>query len=187
MSLSASEICTPDPTEQPFLSALAEFARIINKASQNIYGKRHDSLLPMWKCAREIRSDLQTFARRIAGVMKFGLDSSAKTGEVGICQCMMMTCEDLRLVKCSPCLRMIVYHYILLLTFRPFLVFRARWRQELKREPGSEQPVPAWLDDACRYCLDAAHSLVRYLYEAYQVNDLTKVRSIDCLITYSPF
>ncbi|KAL1993761.1 hypothetical protein VTN49DRAFT_2430 [Thermomyces lanuginosus] len=158
VSLSASEICTPDPTEQPFLSALAEFARIINKAAQNIYGKRHDSLLPMWKCAREIRSDLQTFARRIAGVMKFGLDSSAKSGEVGICQCILMT----------------LYHYILLLTFRPFLVFRARWRQELKREPGSEQTAPSWLEEACRYCLDAAHSLVRYLYEAYQVNDLTK-------------
>jgi len=99
VSLSASEICTPDPTEQPFLSALAEFARIINKAAQNIYGKRHDSLLPMWKCAREIRSDLQTFARRIAGVMKFGLDSSAKSGEVGICQCILMTCKSLRLVK----------------------------------------------------------------------------------------
>jgi hypothetical protein len=90
-SLAASEIGIPDPSDKPFLLALVELARIMSKAVQNMYGQRHNSLLQMWKNAREIRRDLQGFARRVGRVMNFGLESSPKSGEVGVCQTILMS------------------------------------------------------------------------------------------------
>jgi hypothetical protein len=63
----------------------------MSKAVQNMYGQRHNSLLQMWKNAREIRRDLQGFARRVGRVMNFGLESSPKSGEVGVCQTILMS------------------------------------------------------------------------------------------------
>lgn len=74
------------------LLALVELARIMARSARTMYGQRHDSLLFMWKNAKEIRKDLQGFARRVQGVLHFGLDASPKPGEVGVCQIILLLC-----------------------------------------------------------------------------------------------
>ncbi|KAL1970368.1 hypothetical protein VTN77DRAFT_5528 [Rasamsonia byssochlamydoides] len=162
-SIPENEISIPDPTEQPFLLALVQLSRIMCKSAQNIYGQRHESLLPMWKAAKEIRRALQVFSQRLCDVMNFGLESSPKAGELGVCQTVLL----------------LLYHNLLLLTFRPFLVFRARWRdgQSISKngeKPFGEQATPLWLDEACEYCLEAARCTIRYLSEAYEINKLVR-------------
>jgi hypothetical protein len=90
ITLPAHEITIPDPREQPMLLAIVELARIMARSAQSMYGKSHDSLLFMWKNAREIRKDLQSFALRVRGVLNLGFDASPKPGEVGVCQIMLL-------------------------------------------------------------------------------------------------
>lgn len=92
MCLPAHEIAIPDPKEQPMLLALVELSRIMTKSARNIYGQRYESLLPLWKSARDIRKDLHSFARRVHGVLNFGLEASPRPGEVGVCQTVLMLC-----------------------------------------------------------------------------------------------
>ncbi|KAL1981394.1 hypothetical protein VTN96DRAFT_2696 [Rasamsonia emersonii] len=158
-SIPESEISIPEPTEQPFLLALVQLSRIMCKSAQNIYGQRHESLLPMWKAAKEIRRALKVFSQRLCDVMNFWLESSPQAGELGVCQTVLL----------------LLYHNLLLLTFRPFLVFRARWRRERSSTAkNGEQETPPWLDEACEYCLEAARCTIRYLSEAYEVNKLVR-------------
>jgi hypothetical protein len=58
-----------------------------------------------------------------------------------------------------------VYHHTLLLTFRPFLILRAK----LKQESSSSGPPP-WLDTACEYCLEAARNMISFLAGACATN-----------------
>lgn len=101
MTIPADEITIPDPKEQPLLLALVEIARIMSRAARKMYSQRHESLLTMWKNAREIRRDLQVFAQRVQGVMNFGLDASPKSGEVGLCQIVLQLCKCRRLFLCT--------------------------------------------------------------------------------------
>lgn len=89
-SIPESEISIPEPTEQPFLLALVQLSRIMCKSAQNIYGQRHESLLPMWKAAKEIRRALKVFSQRLCDVMNFWLESSPQAGELGVCQTVLL-------------------------------------------------------------------------------------------------
>jgi hypothetical protein len=92
MSIPAHEIAIPDPKEQPMLLALVELSRIMTKSARSIYGQRYESLLPLWKSAKDVRKDLHSFARRVHGVLNFGLEASPRPGEVGVCQTVLMLC-----------------------------------------------------------------------------------------------
>lgn len=83
------------------LLALVEIARIMARAAHNMYSQRHDSLLLMWKSAKEIRKDAHAFARRVQGVLNFGLNASPKVGEVGVCQIVLQLCKFIK--KSSIC------------------------------------------------------------------------------------
>ncbi|OKL62798.1 hypothetical protein UA08_01461 [Talaromyces atroroseus] len=168
ITIPAHEITIPDPREQPMLLAIVELARIMARSARSMYGKNHESLLLVWKNAREIRKDLQSFARRVRGVLNFGFDASPKPGEVGVCQIILL----------------LLYHNLMLLTFRPFLVFRARWRRdnimksdEATLSTGLKSTTPSWLDEACECCLEAARCIIRNLSEACEINN--QVREIN--------
>lgn len=70
-----------------------------------------------------------------------------------------------------------VYHHTLLLTFRPFLVLRAKLQQDAAAVAGPAvlPTPPAWLDTACDYCIDAARHTISYLSGACQKNELCRV------------
>ena len=117
MTIPAHEITIPDPKEQPMVLALVEVARIMARAAHNMYNQRYESLLLMWKSAKEIRKDLHAFARRVQGVLNFGLDASPKTGEVGVCQIILQLCKKIQislstfLLQCLTTLVNSVSHY----------------------------------------------------------------------------
>lgn len=72
-----------------------------------------------------------------------------------------------------------MYHHTLILTFRPFLVLRAKLREGgAGAGAGAGQPhppPPAWLDTACEYCLDAARHSIAFLIRAFEKNELCRV------------
>lgn len=63
----------------------------MSKCVSLIYSPRHDSLLPVWNAAIEIRRELHRFAEKQSKDMKFGLVGDASTGELGVCQAMVST------------------------------------------------------------------------------------------------
>ncbi len=80
-----------------------------------------------------------------------------------------------------PPLFLLVYHHTLVLTFRPFLVLRAKLRQEdvsSNRTATDSSGLPApppWLDTACEYCLDATRHCIVFLGGACEQNVLCRV------------
>lgn len=63
----------------------------MDKCVKRIYSPHHDSLLPVWRAALEIRHDLNQFAEQQLQDMKFGLVGDPNTGELGVCQTMVST------------------------------------------------------------------------------------------------
>lgn len=74
---------------------MAELSRIISKCMDHIYAPRHDSVLPVWKFANEVRAELRHFAEKQPQTMGFELVGCAMEGELGICQTMLSTSEYL--------------------------------------------------------------------------------------------
>ncbi|KAL6402083.1 hypothetical protein AUP68_14548 [Ilyonectria robusta] len=84
----------PVPSEHKLLISLVTLSRIMSKCVRLIYSPRHDSLLPVWNAANEIRRELHRFAERQSKDMKFGLVGDASTGELGVCQAMVSTSKS---------------------------------------------------------------------------------------------
>ncbi|KPM36879.1 hypothetical protein AK830_g9700 [Neonectria ditissima] len=150
----------PVPSSHKLLISLVTLARIMSKCVRLIYSPRHDSLLPVWKAATEIRRELHRFAEKQSKDMKFGVVGGLSTGELGVCQAMVST----------------MYHHTLLLTFRPFLILRAKLNQDksatVDGSPSSHHSPPPWLDTACEYCLEAARNTVGFLTGSCATNVL---------------
>ncbi|KAM0434007.1 hypothetical protein ACHAPT_003951 [Fusarium lateritium] len=150
----------PVPKEQKHLVSLVTLSRIMDKCVKRIYSPKHDSLLPVWNAATEIRRELHRFAEQQLKDMKFGLVGDPSTGELGVCQAMVST----------------MYHHTLLLTFRPFLILRAKLKQEKSSSnPSSAETLhapPPWLDNACEYCLEAARNSIGFLTSSCATNTL---------------
>ena len=85
----------PMPKDQPFLQSMANLSRIISKCMDHIYAPRHDSVLPVWKYANEIRVELRQFAEQLPQTLGFDLRGDVMEGELGICQTMLSTSEYL--------------------------------------------------------------------------------------------
>ncbi|KAH7214362.1 hypothetical protein DER44DRAFT_836383 [Fusarium oxysporum] len=152
----------PVPGEHQLLVSLATLSRIMDKCAKRIYSPRHDSLLPVWNAAVEIRQELHCFAEQQLKDMKFCLIGDPSTGERGVCQAMVST----------------MYHHTLLLTFRPFLILRAKLKQENSSSENisaeSLHAPPRWLDNACEYCLEAARNSIGFLTASCATNILCR-------------
>ncbi|PKS12600.1 hypothetical protein jhhlp_000808 [Lomentospora prolificans] len=149
----------PVPPQERLLKSLVTLSRIMSKCAAKIYEHHHQSLLPLWHAANEIRRELHEFAEQQRKDMNFGLVGDPNTGELGVCQTMVST----------------MYHHTLLLAFRPFLVLRAKLKKQTERVDGSgpSQPAPPpWLDMAAEYCLDAARHSIGFLAGAFEQNNL---------------
>ncbi|RKK32775.1 hypothetical protein BFJ67_g14599 [Fusarium oxysporum f. sp. cepae] len=73
----------PVPGDHRLLLSLATLSRIMDKCAKRIYSPRHDSLLPAWNAAIEIRRELHCFAEQQLKDMKFCLVGDPSTGERG--------------------------------------------------------------------------------------------------------
>uniref|UniRef100_A0A0B7JNW7 Zn(2)-C6 fungal-type domain-containing protein n=1 Tax=Bionectria ochroleuca TaxID=29856 RepID=A0A0B7JNW7_BIOOC len=154
----------PMPKKQKFLKSMVTLSRIMAKCTNQIYTPRHDSLMPMWNAANEIREQLHRFAECQPRDMGFELVGHTKPGEEGFCQTLLSS----------------TYHQTLLLTFRPFLILRGKLRRQGK-SPGTlrsaeKRPAapPPWFDKACQICLDTAKSTINNMANALHTNELCK-------------
>ncbi|RAL00859.1 Zn(II)2Cys6 transcription factor [Aspergillus ibericus CBS 121593] len=164
-SLSSKDIGVALP-QNPFLQVLVHLSKVFSRSADEMYGRRHESLLQMWKIARSIADDLRCYESMMQHAVGCGLDKSTQPGSLGVRQIILTT----------------LYYHTILLTFRPFLIFRARWRHDMKissQQPGSstaKRPteMPTWLNEACNQALSAACRTIHHLYEASIYNELVR-------------
>ncbi|CEL10414.1 hypothetical protein ASPCAL13534 [Aspergillus calidoustus] len=154
------DVALPD---DGFLHGLVFLSDAIARSADELYGRHHDSLLEMWKIAKSVRDDLRSFEFKMQRALGFGLDKRPQPGRIGVQQAIFNT----------------LYYHTILLTFRPFLIFRGRWRQEMKASQangntGVKREAPSWLNDACDYALSAACRTIYFLCESYTTNELVR-------------
>lgn len=68
-------------------------ARVMSKCVKSIYNQRHESLVPLWNAACEIRQELGRFAEQHMNDAKYDLFGDRTPTERGICQVMISTSE----------------------------------------------------------------------------------------------
>ncbi|ODM15607.1 hypothetical protein SI65_08841 [Aspergillus cristatus] len=164
-SLSLRDVTVRYPKDS-FLLVLLHLAKAISRSADEIYGQRHESLLQMWKIAKSISNDLHGHDCLMKQALGFGLDKPPQHGVLGVRQTVLVT----------------LYYHTILLTYRPFLIFRGRWQRDMKRsaqDPGSnaaKRPteIPAWLNEACANVLNCASATIHHLCGAACVNELVK-------------
>lgn len=147
--------------------------------ASRIYGQDHETLLPIWAAANDIQRDLLAFAEQQRRDMGFDLVGDLKTGEKGVWQTIISTSKRLSYLRIMGPADDTVYHHTLILTFRPFVVLRAKLKHGGTAEPES---IPQWLDTACEYGLEAARQTISFLARAYEQNLLCRVIAIESII-----
>ncbi|KAI9896412.1 hypothetical protein N3K66_008584 [Trichothecium roseum] len=131
----------PLPKEGSFLNALVKLSKIMKDCVSSIYMARHDSIVPVWHAATEIKGRLQRLAEDELKELAFGagepFDSTEKRGSQAFLSAM--------------------YHHVIILTFRPFIIMRTKLRNEMaKKKPQSSktlQQLLPWLDQGAAYLL----------------------------------
>ncbi len=89
-----AEMDVPLPTDEKLLQAVVTLARVMSKSVARIYRRSpHDSLLPLWNAANDIRRELRLFAERQREVFNFGDSKGPHAGELGVCQTIVSTCK----------------------------------------------------------------------------------------------
>ncbi|KAJ5931154.1 hypothetical protein N7466_006647 [Penicillium verhagenii] len=163
-SLSLKDVAIEN-TQDPLIRSLVHLCKTISRSTDEIYGQNHESLLHMWRVARSINNDLRGHEEFVRQTLGFGLDTPIQTGSTGIRQTVFTT----------------LYYHTMLLTFRPFLIFRGHLLRERKvsarqASVSSNHPkeIPSWLNEACNHALGAARKTIHHLSEASRVNDFVK-------------
>ncbi|OJJ50396.1 hypothetical protein ASPZODRAFT_1165843 [Penicilliopsis zonata CBS 506.65] len=160
-SLSLKDIDIAYP-EDPFLLALIRLTKATARSAEEMYGERHESLLQMWRVARSISNDLKSFEPDMQRALGFGLDKPAQQGDLGARQTILLT----------------LYYHIILLTYRPFLIFRGRLQRgnRSSSSAAANRPIeiPTWLNEACNNALYSARRTIHHLCEAATINDLAR-------------
>lgn len=182
-SIVDSDIKVPDPTDEPFMYALVELARVISNTATRIYRGNHHSLLSVWRAADQTYKELRCFSRKHLGIDRLGSHISPKQGEEGFQHAGLISCKSLNAFLGRQLLirSIIAYCHTVLLTFLPFLVFRVKSRLTNPTESHSVDAAsgsaesPQWLDAACEIALEAARHAIRYLIEACELNQLVRV------------
>lgn len=83
----------PAPDHNSLLHSLVALSKLMAKCAYRIFGPRHESLLPVWNAANEIRRDLLAFADQQRTDMDLNLVGDPKPGEQGVWQVMVSTSE----------------------------------------------------------------------------------------------
>ncbi|KAK4871059.1 hypothetical protein LT330_000296 [Penicillium expansum] len=162
-SLNLKDVAIEYPQDQ-FIRLLAQLCKTITRSVNEIYGQRHESLLHMWRVARSIANDIRGHEAHLQQALGLGLDDSIQAGSLGVRQIIFIT----------------LYHHTLLLTFRPFLIFRGHWQRERNialnqsstNVTNRPRETPTWLNEACNHAITAAQKTLHHLCEASRVNNL---------------
>ncbi|KAJ6111038.1 hypothetical protein N7486_003273 [Penicillium sp. IBT 16267x] len=144
MSGADIEIALPD---NPFLTRLSHFAQVMAKLVQQVYPPKRLSLPMMWKAAISIRREMYTLNTQVQRDFGLDLENPSATDPKGVRETILVT----------------LYNYIILITFRPFVIFRGKWKDQAKL--GVATITPPWLNNACDHSLNAARALIYHLSE----------------------
>lgn len=82
-------------TQDPFIQALVHLTNAMSRSANEIYGRRHESLLQMWKVAGSIAEDLRSREARVKQSLGLGVDSGVQTGTLGARHTMFTTSKAL--------------------------------------------------------------------------------------------
>lgn len=89
-SLSAKDIGIALPKD-PFLQVLVHLSKIFSRSADEMYGRRHESLLQMWKIAKSISDDMRCYDSKMQHALGFGLDKPVQQGSLGVRQTILIT------------------------------------------------------------------------------------------------
>ena len=103
MSLSCGRPCfisepspnIPVPDRDSLLYSYVALSHIMTTCASRIYKQDHESILPIWAAANDIRRDLLAFADQQRRDMGFDLVSDVKMGEKGVWQTIISTSKHL--------------------------------------------------------------------------------------------
>ncbi|KAJ5610418.1 hypothetical protein N7510_007137 [Penicillium lagena] len=154
-SMSGADIDIALPND-PFLTRLFQFAQVMAKLVQQVYRPKHLSLPMMWKAAISIRREMYTLNTRTQRDFGLDLENPSATDPKGIRETILVS----------------LYNYITLITFRPFVIFRGKWKDQGKL--GVATITPPWLNNACNHSLNAARALIYHLRENVAPDPLAK-------------
>ncbi|KAE8421449.1 hypothetical protein BDV36DRAFT_304930 [Aspergillus pseudocaelatus] len=149
------------PSANPFLQTLVTLCQVIHRSVDGINGQHEKSLLQMWHIARSVMDNLRTYDACMRRALGTGLSSKPRPGSLGVQQTILIT----------------LYYHAILLTYRPFLLFRRRWHRtphDPAQAAGAGAQMPNWLNEACNCALNAACRTIEYLCEAALTNELVR-------------
>ncbi|KAJ6095263.1 hypothetical protein N7486_006009 [Penicillium sp. IBT 16267x] len=144
MSGADIDIALPD---NPFLTRLSHFAQVMAKLVQQVYPPKRLLLPMMWKAAISIRREMYTLNTQVQRDFGLDLENPSATDPKGVRETILVT----------------LYNYIILITFRPFVIFRGKWKDQAKL--GVATVTPPWLNNACNHSLNASRALIYHLSE----------------------
>ncbi|KAF7891785.1 hypothetical protein EAF00_008087 [Botryotinia globosa] len=150
-ALSENTISVGHPTKPTFLRAWVEIASLASTASHSVYRSGGIHFKANIEAAWDIHRKLQAIKLSLEDKLQFDLQFSA-----------------------HPTLEQVlsnIYNHTLILTFRPFLIFRIR-QQTAERVPASENITPLWLLKACQVAVFAAQELIAFASRAAKTNSL---------------
>ncbi|KAJ5336970.1 uncharacterized protein N7506_004992, partial [Penicillium brevicompactum] len=153
------EIQAPD---DPFLLCLVRLTKIMSRSAKSIYLSRHDSFLPVRDAAAAIRRDLADFESLMRHNLGVSVDSDPFSREKGVCQTILTS----------------LYCHTLLLTYRPFIILRAKLSKLLAEScngngetfQGERSRMPTWLNEACDIAITAARDAIQHISRASVIN-----------------
>ncbi|KAF7595935.1 hypothetical protein BBP40_004081 [Aspergillus hancockii] len=150
-----------EPSTNPFLLVLVDLCQAIHRSADEIHGQHQKSLLQVWRTAKSVIEDLRNYNICMQRAIGTDLSGKPQPGSLGVQQTILVT----------------LYYHVILLTYRPFLMFRRRWHQtpqHTAQQQGATPPPPNWLNEACNCALNAACRTIEYLCEAALSNELVR-------------
>ncbi|OQE43319.1 hypothetical protein PENCOP_c003G02806 [Penicillium coprophilum] len=134
----------------------------MSRSAKSIYLNTHDSFLPVRDAAAAICRDLAEFQSLMQHNLGVSVDSDPLSQEKGVCQTILTS----------------LYSHTLLLTYRPFIILRAKLRKLVvescnrngKSFQGERSRMPTWLNEACDIAIAAARDAIHHISRASVIN-----------------
>ncbi|KAL4902348.1 hypothetical protein BDW74DRAFT_180853 [Aspergillus multicolor] len=150
------DIETPLP-DNPFLALLTGYARLMGAITDRIYKPKHSVIANLWREACILSEQLSALKAKVQDMFSVDWEDVERNSVHGAREVLLVT----------------VFNHMTLLTYRPLIIFRARWKRDEDRlnraqpqaqhQARSRPECTTYLRDGCNRALGAAISTIRYL------------------------
>ncbi|KAI5782946.1 fungal-specific transcription factor domain-containing protein [Pyronema domesticum] len=177
ISVNDADITIPYPDGCPFFLTLVQLSRIYTKASKQLYSTKEGSLHALYQTALGLKAELDIFRSSLPCELSIGPDAIEAAKD---------SSEDVHRLFLNNW-----YYHLLILIFRPFLIFHAQWQRDHRvavAETKEQISVSTrqlrertpWLFTACDMCVSAAREGLLCLSKAVEKNDLVRRLAYNC-------